>query len=286
MKFRHVAATYALVWCALIIVMCVWEWFGLKSFQTNYDIEKSKQNLMSSMRQESGVEVSGTNDFVQGGNSSGAEYTNSAKGDLIWKEIIMDNTMHLYVNGEPVAYSIEHPVEDIIYQELSELTGKEYMKGAVKLQVGSKDQIKVTDYSGQDITPLENDYTLGEFFFEENITEPAKRSLEVYLRYINGLASSTDLYAGMRGDSQVYRALMRSAESLQWMIKSRSMEFTKEEVSNVIVFDADHYACDVVIELTKIPDTERERVVQETVHYRVLMERYNGVWMMYAFVTM
>lgn len=120
---------------------------------------------------------------------------------------------------------------------------------------------------------------------DETLSRTAVYCLELYLKHINGMASLTDLQSIMRTDSKAYKAIINSQQSLQWLIKSKSITFTKEETADMVRFDENHFACDVMIDLTKVPDTERERTVEESVRYRILFENINGSWYMYSFMT-
>ncbi|MCM1466707.1 MAG: hypothetical protein NC086_01060 [Alistipes sp.] len=120
---------------------------------------------------------------------------------------------------------------------------------------------------------------------DEALSKTAVYCLELYLKHINGMASLSDLQSIMRTDSKAYKAILSSQQSLEWLIKSKSITFTKEETEDMVRFDENHFACDVAIELTKVPDTERERTVEESVRYRILFENVNGNWCMYSFMT-
>lgn len=117
------------------------------------------------------------------------------------------------------------------------------------------------------------------------LSQRAIQCLELYLKHINGMAELSDLQNIMRTDSKAYKAILNSQQSLKWLIKSKSITFTKEETSDMVRFDENHFACDVTIDLTKVPDTERERTVEESVCYRILFENINGNWCMYSFMT-
>lgn len=120
---------------------------------------------------------------------------------------------------------------------------------------------------------------------DETLSKTAVYCLELYLKHINGMASLSDLQSIMRTDSKAYKAILSSQQSLEWLIKSKSITFTKEETEDMVRFDENHFACDVAVELTKVPDTERERTVEESVRYRILFENVNGNWCMYSFMT-
>lgn len=120
---------------------------------------------------------------------------------------------------------------------------------------------------------------------DETLSQRAVWCLELYLKHINGMASLSDLQGIMRTDSKAYRAILNSQQSLEWLIKSKEITFTKEETADMVRFDEKHFACDINIDLIKVPDTERERTVEESVCYRVLFENINGSWYMYSFMT-
>lgn len=120
---------------------------------------------------------------------------------------------------------------------------------------------------------------------DEQLSQTAIQCLELYLKHVNGMASLSDLQSVMRTDSKAYKAILNSQQSLEWLIKSKEITFTKEETADMVSFDENHFACDVNIDLTKKPDTERERTVEESVSYRVLFEKINGNWYVYSFMT-
>lgn len=117
------------------------------------------------------------------------------------------------------------------------------------------------------------------------LSQRAVQCLELYLKHINGMATLSELQSVMRTDSKAYKAVLNSQQSLEWLIKSKSITFTKEETTDMVRFDENHFACDVTIDLTKVPDTERERTVEESVCFRILFENINGSWYMYSFMT-
>lgn len=131
------------------------------------------------------------------------------------------------------------------------------------------------DVGGVQETPIE----------DAVLSQRAVQCLELYLKHINGMAALSDLQSIMRTDSKAYKAVLSSQQSLEWLIKSKSMTFTKEETTDMVRFDENHFACDVMIDLTKVPDTERQRTVEESVCYRILFENINGNWYMYSFMT-
>lgn len=120
---------------------------------------------------------------------------------------------------------------------------------------------------------------------DKELSQTAIQCLELYLKHVNGMAELSDLQGIMREDSKAYRAILNSQQSLEWLIKSKEITFTKEETADMISFDENHFACDVNIDLTKVTDTERERTVEENVSYRVLFEKINGNWYVYSFMT-
>lgn len=120
---------------------------------------------------------------------------------------------------------------------------------------------------------------------DEQLSQTAIRCLELYLKHVNGMAALSDLQSIMRTDSKAYKAILSSQQSLEWLIKSKEITFTREETEDMVSFDENHFACDVNIDLTKKPDTERERIVEESVSYRVLFEKINGNWYVYSFMT-
>lgn len=120
---------------------------------------------------------------------------------------------------------------------------------------------------------------------DEQLSQTAIRCLELYLKHVNGMASLSDLQSIMRTDSKAYKAILNSQQSLEWLIKSKEITFTKEETADMVRFDENHFACDVNIDLTKVTDTERERTVEESVSYRVLFEKMNESWYVYSFMT-
>ncbi len=120
---------------------------------------------------------------------------------------------------------------------------------------------------------------------DEQLSQTAIQCLELYLKHVNGMASLTDLQSIMRTDSKAYKAILSSQQSLEWLIKSKEITFTKEETTDMVSFDENHFACDVNIDLTKKPYTERERTVEESVSYRILFEKINGSWYVYSFMT-
>lgn len=131
------------------------------------------------------------------------------------------------------------------------------------------------DVGGVQETPIE----------DAALSQRAVQCLELYLKHINGMAALSDLQSIMRTDSKAYKAVLSSQQSLEWLIKSKSMTFTKEETTDMVRFNENYFACDVMIDLTKVPDTERQRTVEESVCYRILFENINGNWYMYSFMT-
>lgn len=276
MKFKYVAIGYAVLWSFVIVGICIFEWNALADFQFSYEEENIRNEILAEMK------VSGEESFLSGKNQLESQ---AEELKLQAFEIIADTSMEIEVNGEKNNISIKENVEDEIYKDYSELAGVELSKNVYEVKAADWHDIMVCDKAGNVIEAVENDYVAGAYHYDEELAKIAITKFEPYLKHISGLVSLGDLTAVMPSDSKAYKAVLNSQQSLEWMIKAKSIEFTKEEVTSMQIFDENHFACDVFIELVKVPDTERERTVEEQVKYRVLYEKVNGNWYIYSFVT-
>lgn len=276
MRFRYMIVVYLAVWIFLIAGVCIYEWNVLEQFQFSYEDEEIRKAIRQEMK---------AGEY----NSKQEQIVETADKDVESKvcdfAIIADSTMTIYVNQVRQKPQIQEETEDKIYEDISELLGKEIKKCIYLVAADSVEDITVTDAKGNIITPQENDFVKGSYYYDLELADIAIHKFEYYLKHISGLVTFDELTAVMRTDSKAYKAVRASQQSLEWMIKAKSMEFTKEEVTDMQIFDENHFACDVTIELKKITDTERERTVEETVKYRVLYEKMNSEWFIYSFVT-
>lgn len=274
MKFKHVAAGYAVVWFLFIIGICIFEWNALDDFQFSYEEENARKEILAELR---------TNGMSIQPDKTTEEAADSQK--LKTFEIIADTSMTITVKGSGETVLAKESLEDAIYEDYSVLSGLPCSKHVYEVKAEAITDIVVQDRNGNEIQPVDNDYVAGSYCHDEELSKIAVAKFEPYLKHISGMVSLDDLILVMQRDSKAYAAVKNSQKSLEWMIKAKSMEFTKEEVTDMQIFDENHFACDVYIELTKIPDTERERTVNEQVKYRVLYEKKDGNWYIYSFQT-
>lgn len=276
MRFRYMAMIYAAVWILFITGVCMYEWNALEQFQFSYEDEEIRKAIRQEMK-------TGENNFQTESSveTAGKNAVNTAQTF----EITADSTMTVYVNKIRQDPPVKEETEDGIYADLSGLLGEEIKQCIYLVEADSFTDIEVTDNKGSIITPQGNDFVKGSYFYDSELARTAVHKFEYYLKHICGLVTLDELTAVMRTDSKAYEAVRASQQSLEWMIKAKTIEFTREEVSDMQIFDENHFACDVNIQLTKVVDTERERTVEETVKYRVLYEKINGEWFIYSFVT-
>lgn len=289
MRFRYAVIIYILIWIFLIAGVCIYEWNILERFQFTYMDEEARKAIKEEMKasaDNSGKENG--NDRAQTAETTGKDSVNLQENtnEIIQPvTIIADNTMTIYVNGMRQDAEIKEEIEDGIYEDLSGLLGKEIKMCLYSVETGTPDSVSVADDKGNFIMPQGNDYVKGAYTYDRELAQTAILKFEYYLKHVSGLVTLNELTAVMRTDSKAYKAVRDSQQSLEWMIKAKSIEFTREEVSDMRIFDENHFVCDVNIDLTKVSDTERERVVEETVCYRVLFEKINGEWYIYSFLT-
>lgn len=276
MKFKHIAIGYAILWLVIIAVLCIFEWNALADFQFSYEEENIRNEIIAEMK------VTGEEAFAS---EKGETDGQGGKSGMYSFDIIADTSMKITVNGKECDASVKEVVKDEIYGDYSARTGVEISKNIYEVKAQDRNDIVVFDGAGNEIEAVENDYVAGTYYYDEELATVAITKFEHYLKHISGLVTLDELGAVMQRDSKAYNAVSNSQKSLEWMIKAKSMEFTKEEVTDMQIFDENHFVCDVYIELVKIPDTERERTVEEQVRYRVLYEKVNGSWYIYSFVT-
>lgn len=292
MRFKHIAIGYAALWMVVIVVVCIWEWNALKKFQFSYMEENAKDGILADMRDSEKQGQTIGEDSANGAGNQGTEVYNNTAGqnqtmavELQTFEIIADSSMKIMVSGVEQQSEVKEFLEDEIYSDYSQLTGTGISKNVYEVEAEDRAEISVTDASGNEIEPVENDYVAGSYYYDDELATAAIAKFEPYLKHISGMVSFSDLTAVMRNDSKAYKAVRNSQQSLEWMIKAKSMEFTKEEVVDMQIFDENHFACDVNIDLVKVANTEREHTVEESVKYRVLYENIDGQWYIYSFVT-
>lgn len=285
MKFRYSIVVYVLVWVVFIGGICIYEWNFLKSFQASYENEQKNLNGNFSNKDESGVDASGP---FQGDNTTiqpGATQPSKVPEELHKYVITADSTMTIYLNEVLYEPTVMEEIEDGICSDLSQLLGYQIKKYNYTITKTKTDVIDVKDNKGGSIIPVGNDFVKGAYSYDSAAADKAVKAFEQYLKHISGLVALDELTGVMRRDSKAYEAVANSQQSLKWMIKAKSIEFTSEKVTNMRFYDEKHFSCDISIDLVKISDTEHERKVEETVNYEVLYENVDGKWMIYSFLT-
>lgn len=277
MKFRNAIVIYVLIWIVLIVGFCFYEWSALSDFQMSYTDEIHRKNILSDLKNAGNTNSETRNNTDKSEPDDTQAYTEYT--------IIVDSTMKISVDGKEPVITEKSEIEDGIYSDMSELTGADYHKYRITLKAQSKEAIVVTTASGNRLMADENDYVAATYTENTELSQMAVSKFEPYLKHISGLTTLSELSAVMDTSGKAYKAVVASQKSLEWMIKAKSITFTREDVSNMQIFDDEHFACDISIDLTKIPDTERERTVDETVDYRVLFRYTGGGWYIYSFVT-
>lgn len=271
MKFRYVMAVYIAVWLIFIAVICVYEWGLLKQFQASYESEQKAYNEdLTTAPSDS--------------KATGADNENVSK-HLKKYTFTADSTMKVYLNGNEPKQLYREEIEDEIYNDISQLLGREIKKYIYTIEKSENDILEVKSSEGHNIDPVKNDFIKGICRHDQNIADKAVKSFEHYLKHIGGMVTLQEITEVMRHDSKAYKAVQNSQQSLKWMIKAKSIEFKREDVSNMRFFDRNHFSCDMSIDLVKTSDTEHERKTEETVNYTVLYENINGKWLIYSFVT-
>lgn len=285
MKFRYSIAAYVLAWVVFICAICIYEWHFLKNFQASYESEQKNLTGNLSNNDESGVDASGP---FQGDNTAIqpiATQPSKVPEELHKYVITADSTMTIYLNQVLYEPAVREEIEDGICSDLSQLLGHEIKKYNYTITKAKTDVIDVKDNKGNSIIPVGNDFVQGAYLYDSAAADKAVRAFEQYLKHISGLVALDELTGVMRRDSKAYEAVKNSQQSLKWMIKAKSIEFTSEKVTNMRFYDEKHFSCDISIDLVKISDTEHERKVEETVNYEVLYENVGGKWMIYSFFT-
>lgn len=272
MSFRKFLLGYAILWIVFIVNVCVWEWNSLKNFQAEYEVESDKR----------------VPDILDGNFVDVPEQvTTQAEEQMKVVEFVADSTMNILVNKVVTKASIVEEIEDNIYKDVATLTGVARTMNRYQLQLMQSDVLSVTDNNGNQIAPVDNNYVAGTYVKDDNLSQIAIDKVEVYVKHINGLVEFDQMSGIMRPDSNAYKAVKSSQESLKWIVSATDISFTKEETDNMQIFDEMHFACDVNIDLTKKANsnTGREYVVDESVSYRILYENVNGNWYIYSFQT-
>lgn len=278
MKFRYILAGYVAVWIAFIICICAWEWVALGKFQTNYTGDTLSKDILNEMKTKPQEQNNGAAENVT------TEATTTIA--MLSFDLIVDNTMSVEVNGKKADFTNAKPIYDNLYEDYKELTGRDLGKKMVTVEAESFDHIVVKNQSGEVISADDRDYIEGNYRYQDDLAAVAIRNFEPYIRHINKQLEMGDLLSVMRGESKAYKAVKASQQSLKWMQETSSLTFNKEEVSDMQIFDEDHFACDVNMDIDKVAISSSGRgiPVSEKVSYRVLYEKVNGKWYIYSFL--
>lgn len=270
MKLKHVIISYVLVWLVLIFFVCLFEWRALSRFQLSYDEEILRQGIKYEMK-------------AAGNESEAMQIEDKTEAVLNEYEIIVDDTMSIFVNG--VRYNPEnrHDIKNKLYKDYYELTGNKIQPFKCVIKTADISDIKVTDHSGNEISQTDNNYLESLYVSDEQLFRIVLDKFECYLNYLNGVIDKDGVMTAVRSGSKAHSALINSQSALEWTVKSTSVVFENETVTKMRMLDDTHIICNIEIDLTK--NTVKGKVENEHVNYQVLFENVSGEWYIYSFLT-
>ena len=214
--------------------------------------------------------------------------------ELVYDEkvsFIADSKMKAYINGVEVTseYISDGINSDAVNERLSILAGGEYklcMYSVRNLLEGY--ELKVTDNLGNEINYIERDgvrdYTKrAEASAEDAIETRVVETMEAYAKIINKVINRTNMTKYFHPDGPMYEVFgsQQFKDSMYWNFAAKSIEFVREEVTDIRLISDNIMICNINFEANKTYDRKynvNENLLHEVFSGEAVFVKKDGEW--------
>lgn len=214
--------------------------------------------------------------------------------ELVYDEkvsFIADSNMKAYINGVEVTsdYISSDVNSDAVSERLATLAGEEYKLSVYNINnLLDNYELKVTDSVGNELTYTEKDgvrdYSIKvEESAKDAIEDRVVATMEAYAKIINKVINRTNMTNYFHPDGPMYEVFrsQQFKDSMYWNFAAKSIDFVREEVTDIRLISDDIMVCNIDFEANKTYDRKynvNENLLHEVFSGEAVFVKKDGKW--------
>ncbi len=205
--------------------------------------------------------------------------------------LIVDSTMVVTINGVQVTtdYIENHVNTDAVNARMEELMGSAYTFDCYEIKNLLADyELKVTDSAGNELDYTEidgiRDYTKAVADGDkDSVVTRVVDTMEAYAKIINKVINRSNMTKYFHPDGPLYEVFgsEQFKESMYWNFAANSIEFVREDVTNIRMVSDEIMICDINFEANKTYDRKynvNENLLHEVFCGEAIFVQKDGQW--------